>query len=224
MTARRTIAGFPVVTVAFIVCALVTALSVGVAVTLLTIERDDAVVEQAKAERSEAETEQAVTPFVRQSLIECARNRPGAKSESETYICSLAEQAAETLTGAQGPAGPIGATGPTGTPGTDGQDGEDSTVPGPRGPRGFIGPIGPQGPPGDTVTGPQGPQGAPGEQGPQGPQGEPGTDGADGDDGIPGAGTYTCPMPDTQKLVGVTFLPGGGVELDCRADDDQPLS
>lgn len=222
MKTPRTIAGVPAIMAAFVACALVTALAVGVALALLISQRDEAVVEQAKAERSNAETEQAAMSLLDELDLECDA-LDADRTARQDRICTAAEETAETITGDQGPAGPIGPTGPAGQDGQDGEDGADSTVPGPRGPRGFIGPVGPEGPPGASVTGPPGPQGPPGEPGPQGPQGEPGSDGADGDDGIPGAGTYTCPMPDSQKLVGVTFLPGGGVELDCRPDDDQPL-
>lgn len=125
--------------------------------------------------------------------------------------------------------GPIGPAGPAGETGPRGARGED----GPRGPRGFIGPAGADGLDGlngaDGATGAAGPPGPTGPAGPTGPSGKAGTDGKDGAAGIDGQdgtatpGTYVCPEPDTQRLVGITFTETGDVELDCRPARDSPL-
>ena len=215
MSRRRTIAGFPAVTAAFIVCALVTALSVGVAVTLLITERDDARTGERRAKVEQAITEDATASLLDEIDTEC--DTIDDPSPRQTRICDAAEETAQTITGDPIP-GPPGADGVDGLPGASivGPQGER----GQRGPRGFIGPVGPQGVPGaDGRNGADGSNGTDGDDssvpGPQGPPGADGQDGADGRDGNAVPGTYQCPDPD-QFVFGITFTPDGAVVLDCR--------
>lgn len=209
-----------VVTIVFI---LLGSLGGGIAIGLL-IDRNDELVVQ----RDDAETEQAVTETAAASLLdqiddECSTTTPQDRTARQQRLCEAADEVAETITGAAGPPGPPGPAGADGATGATGPRGEQ----GPRGPRGFIGPVGVDGL--DGLSGVDGATGATGPQGPPGPAGADGQDGTDGKDGAAGAdgrdgtaipGTYTCPEPDTQRLVGITFTPEGDVELDCRPARD----
>lgn len=217
----RTFFGMTTMGVVTVVFILLGSLGGGIAIGLLLDRNDELVVQ-----RDDAETEQAVTEAAAASLLdqidaECAGGNP--QTDRQARICAAADDVAESITGAAGPPGPPGPAGATGAPGQAGTDGRD----GARGPRGFIGPVGPAGPPGATgesgttgATGPSGTAGPQGEPGPAGPQGEPGEN---GDDGTATPGTYTCPEPDTQRLVGITFTEAGDVELDCRPARDPDI-
>ncbi|KAK6023815.1 nematode cuticle collagen domain protein [Ostertagia ostertagi] len=144
------------------------------------------------------------------------------------------------------PAGPPGPPGPKGHPGEPGADGEDGRpgapgvalavthdIPGgcitcPAGPPGPRGPPGEQGPPGPPgAFGHRGPPGAPGpvgEMGPQGDEGQPGAPGRPGPPGPPGeVGTqYSQGMPGHPGPPGPRGPPGEQGQPGAPGSDGKP--